>query len=278
MKELVGIAEQVAAQLIARKQTIAVAESSTGGLISASLLAIPGASAYYLGGAVVYTRDARRVLMDISDEGMKGFRSSSEPYAKLLRRPDAQSLQLRLGTLRNRRRRPTGNRYGDAAGHGCMAVSGPTAEVITLETGSGDRFEQHAGVCGDGVEVAAEEIGELSCFAARVRQGSLATNTAVMPREAGHPVRRGPSLQLTTASAYWIARSSRAMISGNVAHSSPSQMPHEDPHHIAVHPRRLVIDIRRDPFDGLAQGQRTAPGARCFRCPACPRARPSRRR
>src|ERR1700760_411987 len=84
MKELIGIAEQCAAKLIARKQTIAVAESSTGGLIAASLLAVPGASAYFLGGAVVYTRDARRVLMDISDETMKGMRSVSEPYAKLL--------------------------------------------------------------------------------------------------------------------------------------------------------------------------------------------------
>src|SRR3569832_2889132 len=84
MKELIAIAEQVAAKLSARKETGAVAESSTGGLISASLLAVPGASAYFLGGAVGYTRDARRVLMDISDEGMKGFRSSSEPYAQLL--------------------------------------------------------------------------------------------------------------------------------------------------------------------------------------------------
>ena len=83
MKELIGIAEQVAAKLIARKQTIAVAESSTGGLIAASLLAVPGASAYFLGGAVVYTRDARRVLMDITDETMKGTRSASEPYAKI---------------------------------------------------------------------------------------------------------------------------------------------------------------------------------------------------
>src|SRR6202051_5321320 len=84
MKELVGIAEQVAAKLVARKETIAVAESSTGGLISASLLAVPGASAYFLGGAVVYTRDARRLLADIPDEAMKGIRSGSEPYAKLL--------------------------------------------------------------------------------------------------------------------------------------------------------------------------------------------------
>src|SRR3978361_239680 len=84
MRELIGIAEQVGAKLIARKQTIAIAESSTGGLISAALLSVPGASAYFLGGAVVYTRDARRLLMDIPDDAMKGIRSASEPYAKLL--------------------------------------------------------------------------------------------------------------------------------------------------------------------------------------------------
>ena len=71
MKELLSIAEQIAARLVARKQTIAVAESSTGGLISAALLAVPGASAYFKGSAVVYTREARRILMDIPDEAMK---------------------------------------------------------------------------------------------------------------------------------------------------------------------------------------------------------------
>ena len=83
MQELVAIAEQIAARLVARKQTIAIAESSTGGLISAALLAVPGASAYFLGGAVVYTRDARRILMDISDEAMKsaGIRVSPNPAA-----------------------------------------------------------------------------------------------------------------------------------------------------------------------------------------------------
>src|ERR1700709_543417 len=84
MQDLVPIAEKIAAKWIERRQTTAVAESSTGGLIAASLLAVPGASAYFLGGAVVYTRDARRVLMDISDDDMKGFRSASEPYARLL--------------------------------------------------------------------------------------------------------------------------------------------------------------------------------------------------
>jgi nicotinamide-nucleotide amidase len=139
MKELVGIAEQVAAKLIARKQTIAVAESSTGGLISASLLAVPGASAYFLGGGVVYTRDARRVLMDISDDAMKGIRSASEPYARLLAEQVRRRFATDWGLSETGATGPTGNRYGDAAGHSCMAVAGAATTVITLETGSNDR-------------------------------------------------------------------------------------------------------------------------------------------
>jgi len=139
MKELVGIAGEVAAKLIARKQTIAVAESSTGGLIAASLLAVPGASAYFLGGAVVYTRDARRILMDISDEAMQGIRSASEPYAKLLAEQVRRRFATDWGLSETGATGPTGNRYGDAAGHSCMAVAGSASSVITLETGSNDR-------------------------------------------------------------------------------------------------------------------------------------------
>ncbi len=139
MNELLGIAEQIAAKLVARKQTIAVAESSTGGLISASLLAVPGASAYFLGGAVVYTRDARRVLMDISDDAMRGLRSASEPYAKLLAEQARRRFGTDWGLSETGATGPTGNRYGDAAGHSCMAVAGATTSVITLETGSSDR-------------------------------------------------------------------------------------------------------------------------------------------
>jgi nicotinamide-nucleotide amidase len=139
MKELVGIAEQIAAKLIERRQTIAVAESSAGGLISAALLSVPGASAYFLGGAVVYTRDARRLLMAIGDAEMKGLRSSSEPYAKLLASQMRQRFSTNWGLSETGAAGPTGNRYGDAAGHSCMAIAGPVETVITLETGSADR-------------------------------------------------------------------------------------------------------------------------------------------
>ena len=140
MKELVTIAEKIAAQLIARKQTIAVAESSTGGLISAALLSVPGASAYFLGGAVVYTRDARRLLMDIPDEAMKGIRSASEPYAKLLASQVRGRFATDWGLSETGATGPTGNRYGDAAGHTCLAVDGPRQASRTLETGSADRL------------------------------------------------------------------------------------------------------------------------------------------
>jgi nicotinamide-nucleotide amidase len=139
MKELVVIAEKIAARLIERKQTIAVAESSTGGLISASLLAVPGASAYFLGGGVIYTRDARRILMDIPDDAMKGIRSASEPYAKLLASQIRKRFATDWGLSETGATGPTGNRYGDAAGHSCMAVAGPGESVFTLETGSSDR-------------------------------------------------------------------------------------------------------------------------------------------
>jgi nicotinamide-nucleotide amidase len=139
MSELQGIASAVAARLVARKETIAVAESSAGGLISAALLAVPGASAYFLGGGVIYTQAARRALLRAGDEAVAGLRSSSEPYALLKARVVRELLGATWGLSETGAAGPTGNRYGDAAGHACIAVSGPVERVITIETGQPDR-------------------------------------------------------------------------------------------------------------------------------------------
>ena len=139
MKELVTIAEQAAVRLIARKETIAVAESSTGGLISAALLSVPGASAYFLGGAVVYTARARAALIGIERADVEGMRSASEPYAQLLARRTKEKLRATWGVAETGASGPTGNPYGDAAGHTVVSISGPTNLVRTLETGSADR-------------------------------------------------------------------------------------------------------------------------------------------
>src|SRR5881275_1709643 len=140
MQDLIPIAEKIAARLTERRQTIAVAESSTGGLISAAPLAVPGASAYFLGGGVIYTRDARRILMDIPDDAMKGIRSASEPYAQLLASQIRQRFSADWGLSETGATGPTGNRYGDAAGHSCIAVASLEQSAITLETGSADRL------------------------------------------------------------------------------------------------------------------------------------------
>ena len=158
MKELVAIAEQIAAKLIERKQTIAVAESSTGGLISASLLAVPGASAYFLGSAVVYTRDARRILMEIPDEAMKGIRSASEAYAGLLASRIRERFSSHWGLSETGATGPTGNRYGDAAGHSCMAVAGVATTVITMETGSPDRLGNMHAFAGAALNLLLKEL------------------------------------------------------------------------------------------------------------------------
>ncbi len=139
MQSLFPLVEKIAARLIERKETVAVAESSTGGLIAATLLSVPGASAYFIGGAVVYTKTARAALLGIGDADMQGLRPSTEAYAQV----NARRVRERLGTTwalgETGATGPTGNRYGDAAGHTCIAVAGPVERAITLETGSVDR-------------------------------------------------------------------------------------------------------------------------------------------
>ncbi len=136
---LAPLAESIAVKLKMRRQTIAVAESSSGGLISAALLAVPGASAYFLSGAVVYTAKARHSLMQLPREAVAGMRSASEPYALLLARTARENVGAIWGLGETGAAGPTGNPYGDAAGHTCLALSGPIEMAITLETGVADR-------------------------------------------------------------------------------------------------------------------------------------------
>ncbi|MDB5426841.1 MAG: putative competence-damaged inducible protein [Phenylobacterium sp.] len=139
VQDLDALAAELGERLKARGETVAVAESSSGGLISAALLGVAGASKYYLGGAVVYTGKARMVLMDLPREAVAGMRSASEPYALLLARTARERFGATWGISETGAAGPTGNGYGDAAGHSCIAVSGPVEMAVTIETGESDR-------------------------------------------------------------------------------------------------------------------------------------------
>jgi nicotinamide-nucleotide amidase len=139
-KQLLPLAEQVAARLQAKGETIAIAESSTGGLISAALLAVPGASAYFLGGAVVYTAQARTALLELPAAALAGIRPATETYARLVAGHTRQRFSSNWALAETGATGPTGNRYGDPAGHSCMAIAGPIEAAMTLETGRSDRL------------------------------------------------------------------------------------------------------------------------------------------
>jgi PncC family amidohydrolase len=139
MQTLLPHAEKVAALLKRRGESVAVAESSTGGLIAASLLAMPGASAYFLGGAVVYTKAARAALLDIGDAQMAGLRPSTEPYALMIAGRVRNKHAAVWGIGESGATGPTGNRHGDAAGHSCVAIAGKIEKAVTLETRNADR-------------------------------------------------------------------------------------------------------------------------------------------
>lgn len=139
MRDLLPYAEKVAALLKARHETIAVAESSAGGLITAALLAVPGASAYCLGGAVIYTRQAWHALKDFNQEMLGGVRPATEEHALIRARIIRERFAADWGIGETGAAGPTSNRYGDPAGHACLAVAGRLERAITLETGSQDR-------------------------------------------------------------------------------------------------------------------------------------------
>ena len=138
MDRLVAMAGGLGALLKAQGGTLAVAESSAGGLVSAALLSVPGASAYYRGGGVIYTREARRALLGLPDDVVT-MRGASEDYALIVARAVRARLDATWGLCETGASGPAGNRYGDAAGHACLAVAGPLERAITVATGIADR-------------------------------------------------------------------------------------------------------------------------------------------
>lgn len=146
MDRLLPLAKEVGDKLIARGETVGVSESSSGGLISAALLAVPGASTYYRGGGVIYAANAFRGLMGLRREDIEGMRSSTEPYARFMAQTIRTKLRTTWGLCETGASGPTGNGYGDAAGHTCVAIArvrdGELDTVSrTLETGLSNRAE-----------------------------------------------------------------------------------------------------------------------------------------
>ena len=138
MDRLTEMAGACAGLLKERGVSVAVAESSAGGLISASLLSVPGASAYFLGGGVVYTRTARRALLDLPEEVIT-TNAGSEEYALILARAVRDRFDATWGLCETGATGPTGSRYGHDAGHCCIAVAGPVERSMTLETRNAER-------------------------------------------------------------------------------------------------------------------------------------------
>ena len=139
LSNVLALGAKAGALLKSRGETVAVAESSTGGLIAAALLAVPGASAYFIGGGVIYTGAARRAFLQLDDNAMRGMRGASEPYALLCARTARLRCASVWGIGVSGAAGPAGNRYGDAAGHSCIAVTGPREKVFTLERRAADR-------------------------------------------------------------------------------------------------------------------------------------------
>ncbi len=136
--QLTEMASDLGGLLKQRGHSVSIAESSSGGLVSAALLSVPGASAYFAGAGIIYTREARRELLDLPQEVVT-MRAATEEYAMIVARAIREKMDTTWGLSETGASGPTGNKYGDEAGHVCVAVSGPVEKTLTLETGNKDR-------------------------------------------------------------------------------------------------------------------------------------------
>jgi PncC family amidohydrolase len=160
MRELIPLAEKAAALLKRRKETVAVAESSSAGLISAALLAVPGASAYFIGGGVHYTRQSLLALNSTTDAMFAGMRGATEPWALFIARTQRSRCAATWGVGESGAAGPTGNRYGDPPGHTCLAVTGPAERSLTLKTGSSERYANMHAFAAAGLKLFVEVLEE----------------------------------------------------------------------------------------------------------------------
>lgn len=136
-EDLATIAARIGQALVARGQRVAVAESSSGGLVSAALLTVPGASAFYLGGSIIYTGRARGFLFE-RDDLPDGTRGATEDYAERLSLGAARKLRADWAVAETGATGPTGNPYGDPPGHSWVAVAGPESSTTARVVATGD--------------------------------------------------------------------------------------------------------------------------------------------
>ncbi len=133
------LALEIAMQLTTRGETVAVAEATTGGLISAALLSVAGASRYYAGGGVLYTLGSRSALAGVPSEQYANYRGTTPEMLASL----AESMRLRLGATwciaESGLAGPTGGRFGAPVGRTTIGVAGPIARTEVIETGLSDR-------------------------------------------------------------------------------------------------------------------------------------------
>ena len=161
MQDLIPLAEKIGDALKTRHETIGVAESSSGGLISSALLTVPGASAYFLGGAVVYTLQSRRVLLDLPDSAFSGLRGLTEQLALVLARGARQRFATTWAISEIGAAGPTGSRYGDPPGTSCIAVTGPAERAMILRTGNSDRVANMGAFAAKALELLSECIASV---------------------------------------------------------------------------------------------------------------------
>jgi PncC family amidohydrolase len=125
--------------LVARRLTLAVAESCTGGLIGHRLTNVPGSSDYFLGGLIAYSYSAKEKLLGVRPETLQSFGAVSEPTAREMARGACRVLGAHLGVAVTGIAGPGGATPDKPVGLTWIALCAPGVERAEHHVWTGDR-------------------------------------------------------------------------------------------------------------------------------------------
>ncbi|MFO7535568.1 MAG: CinA family protein [Kiritimatiellia bacterium] len=142
-----------------RGETVAVAESCTGGMLGARVTAVSGSSAWFLGGVIVYSNVAKIRLLGVSSRLLAARGAVSEETAKAMARGVRRLFGATYGMAITGIAGPGGSVPGKPAGTVCLAVAGPRGSTVVRRRFPGGRGEVRRAACQKAIEMLDERLG-----------------------------------------------------------------------------------------------------------------------
>ncbi|MCK5251879.1 MAG: CinA family protein [Thermoplasmata archaeon] len=135
-----SLEEEIGRLLTQREETLAIAESLTGGLVTSRITDVPGSSAYLVEGVVAYANEAKETRLGVQEATLIAHGAVSEPVAREMAEGIRRRADTTWGISTTGIAGPTGDTEEKPLGLVYVAVAGPQGTMVRRNVFPGDRL------------------------------------------------------------------------------------------------------------------------------------------